>query len=122
MIKPLHILITDLNHNVKNFLTRELKKEGCVIYTAENAIDAQKYIYGSNQLDIVVLDPELPNLFGQPLLDEVQDRLPPVPVIVHTYRELFDDLTKEDNMYFVEKNAKSIKLLKEKINEIIAMC
>ena len=121
MIKPLHILITDLNHNVKNFLTRELEKEGCVIYTAENAIDAQKYIYGANQLDIVILDPELPDLFGQPLLYEVQDRLPPVPVIVHAYKELFDDLKKDDNMYFVEKNAKSIKLLKEKINEIISI-
>ena len=122
MIKPLHILITDHNHNVQDFLTRELKKEGCVIYNAENTIEAQRYIYGSNQLDIVILDPELPDLFGQPLLDEVQDRLPPVPVIVHTYKELFDELTKDDNIYFVEKNARSIKLLKEKILEITNTC
>jgi DNA-binding NtrC family response regulator len=122
MIKPLHILITDLNHNVQDFLTREFKKEGCVIYNAENTIEAQKYIYGANQLDIVILDPELPDLFEQPLLEEIQDRLPPVPVIVHTYKELFDDMTKDDNIYFVEKNARSIKLLKEKIIEITNTC
>ncbi|MCK5311343.1 MAG: response regulator [Desulfobacteraceae bacterium] len=122
MIKPLHILITDLNHNVQDFLTRELKKEGCIVYNAENTIEAQKYIYGSNRLDIVILDPELPDLFEQPLLDEVQDRLPPVPVIIHTYKEIFDDMIKDDNIYFVEKNARSIKLLKEKILEITTTC
>lgn len=122
MSKPLHILITDLNHNVQDFLTRELEKEGCIIYTAENTIDAQRYIYGSNKLDIIILDPELPDLFEQPLFEDIQDRLPPVPVIVHTYKELFDDMIKDDNVYFVEKNAVSIKLLKEKILEITGKC
>lgn len=88
------------------------------MYTAKNTIEAEKYIYGANQLDMVILDPEIPALFEQSLFKEVQDRLPPVPVIIHTYKEFFNDMLKDDNVYFVEKNACSIEPLKETIIEI----
>jgi len=118
MINSLHILVTDFNHNLRNFLKRELTREGFVVYTAKSSKEAQNYIYGPNPLDLVIFDPQLKDLMGLSLFKSIQDRIPPVPVIVHTYRDFFSDLAKEENVYCVEKNTWSLEPLKNKIFEL----
>ncbi|ACN17078.1 response regulator receiver protein [Desulforapulum autotrophicum HRM2] len=115
MTKPFHILVTDTNLHVRSLLKRELEQDGHTIYMAKNKKEAHGYIYGSNQLDIIVLDPELPDFFGQSLLDEIQDRIPPVKIIIHTFAEFFNEMNVDENIYFVEKSANSIAPMKKKI-------
>lgn len=110
-----HILVTDTNLNVRNLLKRELIQDGHTIYLAKNEKEAQGYIYGENQLDIIILDPELPDCYGQPLLDQIQDRTPPVKIIIHTFAEFFNGMNVDENVHFVEKNAGSIAPLKDRI-------
>lgn len=108
-----HILVTDINLHVRNLLKRELEQDGHTIYMAKNKKEAQGYIYGDNQLDIIILDPELPNCYGQPLIDQIQDRVPPVKIIIHTFAEFFNEMNVDENVHFVEKSAVSIAPLKK---------
>ena len=116
---PFHILVTDTNHHVRTLLKRELKQEGDIIYTASNKQEAHKYLYGPNHLDIIILDPELPDFFGRSLLKEILDRIPPVQIIVHTFKEFFNELPLDENIHLVEKSAVSIAPLKQMISSFI---
>jgi CheY-like chemotaxis protein len=92
-----------------------LEQDGHTIYVANTKKEAHGYIYGSNRLDIIILDPELPDFFGQSLLDQIQDRIPPVKIIIHTFAEFFNEMHVDEDVYFVEKSAKSIAPMKKKI-------
>ena len=115
MKHPLQILVTDTNLHVRNLLKRELAQEGYTIYLAKNQKEAQGYIYGDIQLDIIILDPELPECYGQPLLDQIQERIPGVKIIIHTFAEFFNEMNVDENVHFVEKSAVSIAPLKKRI-------
>ena len=115
MRQSFHILVTDTNLHVRNLLKRELEQDGHTIYLAKNEKEAQGYIYGDNLLDIIILDPELPDCYGQPLLDQIQDRIPPIKIIIHTFAEFFNEMNVDDNVHFVEKSAVSIAPLKKRI-------
>lgn len=114
-MEPLHILVTDTNLHVRNLLKRELQKDGHIVYLAKNKKEAHCYIYGSNKLDIIILDPELPDFFGQSFLEEIQNKIPPIKIIIHTFMEFFNDLKLDDRIHFVEKTAVSIGPLKKEI-------
>ncbi|MDY0221274.1 MAG: response regulator [Desulfobacterium sp.] len=115
MRQPFHILVTDTNLHVRTLLKRELEQDGHTIYLAKNKKEAQVYIYGDNRLDIVILDPELPDCYGHPLLGQIQARVPPIKVIIHTFAEFFNGMNVDKNVYFVEKSAVSIAPLKRRI-------
>lgn len=115
MKQPIHILVTDTNLHVRTLLKRELEQDGHIIYLAKNKKEAQVYIYGDNLLDIVILDPELPDCYGQPLLAQILGRVPPVKIIIHTFAEFFNGMIVHDNVHFVEKSAVSIAPLKSRI-------
>lgn len=117
MAPPLHILVTDINHHVRALLKREFQKEGHTVYLAKNGNEAKQIVFGPNPLDLIILDPELPELSGRSLFTDVLNRIPPVQVIVHTYEEFFSVLAAGRNIHFVEKNAASIGPLLEKIHE-----
>ncbi|MBI9089984.1 MAG: response regulator [Desulfobacterium sp.] len=118
-MKPFHILVTDTNHHVRTLLKRELQQEGNIIYTASNKKQAHNYIYGPNHLDIIILDPELPDFFGRSLLKQILDRVPPVHIIIHTFKEFFNELPLDENIHLVEKSAVSIAPLKQMIASFI---
>ncbi|MBF0468453.1 MAG: response regulator [Desulfamplus sp.] len=112
--------MTDLNHNVHNLLKRELKKAGHIIYTACNRKEAHEAVSGGKPLDMVILDPELSEIFGKSLFEELKARKPHLTIIIHTFIELLPDIDKEDHLVFVEKNEKSIHSLKKIIQEYSA--
>lgn len=115
-MKPsFHILVTDTNLHVRTLLKRELEQDGHIIYLAKNKKEAQVYIHGDNRLDIVILDPELPDCYGHPLLGQIKERIPPVKIIIHTFAEFFNGMSFDENVYCVEKSAVSIAPLKRRI-------
>lgn len=115
---PLHILVTDVNHHVRDFLKREFQKEGYTVYLARNGDEARHVMCGSGPLDLIVLDPELPVVSGPPLLRLIRERNPGVQVIVHTYPEFAGSLEQGEAVHFVEKSAASIGPLKALIGKL----
>lgn len=116
-LPPLHILVTDLNHHVRNLLQRELTKEGHIIYTASSRKEANEALSGSQSLDLIILDPEVSERFGESLFARFRELLPDITIIFHTFSEFLPDIDKEESILFVEKNEKSIYFLKKIIQE-----
>lgn len=118
MSTPLHILVTDVNSHVRDLLKREFQQDGYTVYLAKNGAEARQVLFGPDPLDLIVLDPELPAVPGRSLLRLIQDRIPPVRVIVHTYPEFADVLEEGSNVEFVEKSAASIRPLRDMIRRL----
>lgn len=114
------ILIADRNSHVREFIKREMTKEGFRVLQAEKGKDVIKMVYQCFSLDLVLLDPDLPDMEETVLLKKIGDRFPSVPVIIHA----FD--SEETNYFlylkqaaFVEKGGQSIEALKKVVIEIL---
>jgi DNA-binding response OmpR family regulator len=113
--QPFHILVTDINQNVRNLLKRELEKEGYSVRCVGRGIDAYHSICEATQVDLVILDPELLHPYGQSLFTTILENSPSLQIIIHSYHEFISDLKTGANVHVIEKNATSITSLKEKI-------
>ena len=114
------ILIADRNSNVREFIKREMTEEGFRVIQAETGKDVIKMVYQWFPLDLVLLDPDLPDMEETILLKKIGNRFPPIPVVIHA----FD--SEETNYFlylkqaaFVEKGAQSIEMLKQVVSEIL---
>src|SRR5512143_698587 len=79
------ILIADRNPHVRGFLQREMSKEGYRIRLAESAQDLLQWVCHPEPIDLIILDPDLPDAVDVHLLNALQNRMPSVPVIIHTH-------------------------------------
>ena len=114
------ILIADRNRNVRNFLGREMTAAGYRVRLAENAREVIKWTFHHDPLDLIILDPDLPDSDDSRVLDIVLDRIPAVPVIVHTHlAEDKSDARLMRNVVFVEKRGISVERLKHVVFETL---
>jgi DNA-binding NtrC family response regulator len=79
------ILIADRNPNVRGFLQREMSREGYAVRPAESADELVRVARGTGPVHLVILDPDLPGAAHPALLQELRDRLPQVPIVLHTH-------------------------------------
>jgi DNA-binding NtrC family response regulator len=118
--KEFKILIADRNQHVREFLKRELMAEGYRVGLAKNVQEVLKKVYHSENLDLLILDPDLPGAEILSLFKKLQDRIPVLPVVVHTY---FKDYTNHTDILsevaFVEKSGSSVESLKKMVCEIL---
>lgn len=110
-----HIMVTDINHNVRDLLKRELEKEGYSVFSVKSGIDAYHLICDSAMVDLVILDPELLYPYGHSLFTDVLENNPSLQIIIHAYHDFIGGLKAGGNVHVVLKNAASIHSLKEKI-------
>lgn len=113
-----NILVTDINHHVRDLLKRELEKEGYTVFSVKSEAQVHQYICSPNPFDLIILDPELYHPFNHNCIDEIlQQRGSSLLIIIHTYSDsdILKHLKRGGNLHLVEKNAKSIDSLKEKI-------
>jgi DNA-binding NtrC family response regulator len=111
--KPLDILIADRNPRVRSFLKRELEAEGYRVRLAETGHEMLDLVFEQVPLDLLILDPDLPDTDSRSLLKKVRDRIPPLPVIIHTFLSDCPDVVKAiPAEAFVEKGANSVEDLK----------
>ena len=114
------ILIADRNRNVRLFLQREMVSAGFQVLLAENAREVIKMTFHHDPLDLIILDPDFPDSDGSNILDTVLDRIPTLPIIVHTH---FLDHTFDSNtvkkVIFVEKRDVSVERLKQVVYETL---
>ncbi|MBF0413402.1 MAG: response regulator [Desulfamplus sp.] len=115
---PLHILVTDLNHHVRNLLQRELTKAGCIVYTAGNRKEMYEVLSGSKPIDLIILDPELFEIFGESFFMEFKERMADTTIILHSFSDFLPDIDNQTNIKIVEKSERSIFSLKKIIEEL----
>ena len=114
------ILIADRNPHVRDFLKRELVAEGYEVRLARNVRETLGSIYDPEPLDLLILDLDLPDANELNILEKVRDRMPSLPVIVHTY--MTDDKGRSlslNSATFVEKEGSNIDGLKRVVRETL---
>ena len=117
-----HIVVTDINHHVRNFLQRELEKEGYDVSSVKTGIMAYERIFSSTPLNLIILDPELFHSFDQHFIEEIVHRHPSLHIIIHTYADSIGELKPNDHIHLVDKNAQSIGPLKSIIHTCFEHC
>jgi len=116
--KRFTILIADRNRHVREFLKREMVAEGYHILLAKSGQEALKCIYDHNKpLDLLILELDLPDIGGLSILEKLQDRIPTLPVVVHTYlSEYLNHRAVLNAAAIVEKKGNSIDHLKKAVS------
>lgn len=107
-----HIVVTDINHHVRDFLQRELQKEGYAVCSVKTGMMAYERIFSSNPLDLIILDPELFNCFDQTLIANIVHLHASLQIIIHTYADSTSGIKPDNNIHLVEKNGQSIGSIK----------
>ena len=119
MKRKFNIVIADKNPHVRKFLQREFMSDGYGVRQAISGKDVLEKIYSQVQVDLLILDPDLPDADKLYLIKKLNDRIPAVPIVIHAYSEYSDT---KDRIYataFVEKNGNSIEQLKHVVHEIL---
>jgi DNA-binding NtrC family response regulator len=114
------ILIAERNPHVREFLKREMTAEGYRIYLAESGKEVLKYVYNPGPLDLLIIDPDLPDAEINSILKKLQGRIPRLPVILHVFPSDYPEYSGIlEDAVFVEKKGNSIEGLKNVIFEIL---
>lgn len=94
--------------------------EGYRVRLAKNVQEVLKKVYHPETLDLLILDPDLPGIDKLALLKKLQNRIPALPVVVHTFLSDYTDYTNElSKLAFVEKSGSSVESLKNMVHEIL---
>jgi len=120
MRKNKTILIADRNPHIRGYLTRELVDEGYRVFSVKTFAQLREWIVNQHPLDLLVLDPNLPEVESRLCLEDLLDHLHSVPAILHCLPAdcpsfLLDRLQSE----FIEKDGDSVTALKIRIHRLI---
>jgi len=119
--KEFTILIADRNRNVREFLKREMIAAGYSVRVARNGREVLKWVYNYEPIDLLILDPDLPDASELSILEKIEDRIPTLPVVVHAFSSDYvnNPSVMDNTIAFVEKNGSSIEHLKKVIFELL---
>ena len=114
------LLIADRNPHVRKFLQREMTAAGYRVQLADTAHEVIKRVFSREPLDLVILDPDLPAADESQMLHHLLNRVPALPVVVHTYVSEYGDAFKDmEELFFVEKGGSSVECLKQVVYDIL---
>lgn len=114
------ILVADRNPHVRELLKRELMAEGYGVRMARNRQELLSPLEAHQGIDLLILDLDLPMGDDPGILEDIRERIPALPVVIHTFlNENVNYPAKFKNAAFVEKQGNSIARLKEVIGEIL---
>ena len=114
------LLIADRHPQVRKFLQREMTAAGYRVQLADNAHEVIKWAFSREPLDLVILDPDLPDADESQMLHHLLNRVPALPVVVHTYASEYGDAFKDmEELFFVEKGGSSVERLKQVVYDIL---
>uniref|UniRef100_A0A7V4LCA4 Response regulator n=1 Tax=Desulfobacca acetoxidans TaxID=60893 RepID=A0A7V4LCA4_9BACT len=115
-----NILVADRNRHVREFLRRELEGEGYRVKMARDGREVWEAMTGGDPPHLLILDLEIP--YVEELVDKIQRSYsaPPVPLIVHSFREkIADESWLAHAAAFLEKREDPAHL-KEVVAEVLA--
>ena len=114
------ILIADRNPHVRMFLQREMTAAGYLVRLADTGREVLKRAFQGEPLDLIILDPDLPDADEAHVLEHLLDRIPVLPVVVHTYPPDHGSDSRDINdVIFVEKKGSSVERLKQVVYETL---
>ena len=120
MKAQLTLLIADRNSHVRKLLQREMTAEGYKVRLAQNGREVIKKAYAYEPLDLIILDPDLPDSDALYLIKQLQNRIPKLPIVVHTFAcDYWDQMTTSSDVVFVEKCGDSVERLKKVIHDLL---
>jgi DNA-binding NtrC family response regulator len=94
--------------------------EGYKVELARSAREVLELIIDHEHLDLLILDPDLPDAGELDILEKLQKRLPTLPVVVHTFlSEYVNQSFVSSSLVFVEKEGSNIDRLKKVVNEVL---
>jgi DNA-binding NtrC family response regulator len=114
------ILVADRNPNVRDFLKRELMAEGYRVLQAKDNREVLKRVFSRTPLDLLIFDPDLPNAGEMEILEKLNDRIPPLPVVLHSFQT--DHINFPEAIIpgvFVEKRGNSVEQLKKVVAKML---
>jgi DNA-binding NtrC family response regulator len=114
MQKEFNLLIVDRNPHIRNFLKREFQSEGYNIHLAKNGRELMGLLYSSAPIDLVIIDPDIPDVSQPNLFKSLENRVPTLPFVIHS--DLFDYLESTSHISkatFVPKRGSSSETLKD---------
>ncbi len=116
-----HIVVTDINHNVRHFLQRELEKEGYSVASVKTGTMGYERICSELPLNLIILDPELFYDFDEVFIEKIVHQRPSLQIIIHTYADSIPIIHPAHNVHIVEKNGQSIGSIKAIIHSCFAL-
>lgn len=105
---------------MRDFLRRELTAEGYRVETARNDREVSSMVHDSQEPpDLLILDPEIPYLNGEILLERLRNQNPLLPVVIHTFLTEYEGLSSDrDTVVFVKKTGNT-DTLKTTVNQVL---
>jgi len=119
MGRKITILIADRNPNVREFLKREMVSENYRVICAEDAKTMFKIALEPFMVDVLILDPDLPDMEASDVLGKLGVQNPALPVIIHSICEENGLAFLLEPALFVEKGGGSIEIIKRVLRERI---
>ena len=114
------ILISDRNKNVREYLKREMKIDGYGVELAKSAGEILDRIRNDNSIRLLILDPDLPDLEYETLMQTLIEMTAKLPVILHSYGSSMEG---NSGLYkpvqFVEKKGHGIENLKQAVTTLL---
>ena len=94
--------------------------DGYKVRLAENGRQILKWVFNKEPIDLLVVDPNFPDVDIASLFSKLRDRIPLLPIVIHTF---LSDYTDHQDIFhqipLVEKQGSSIDYLKKAIFEIL---
>jgi DNA-binding NtrC family response regulator len=120
MSKRRRILIAERNPHIRSYLTRELSAAGYDVLPVKTLAELYHWVVSSQPMDLLVLDPDLPE-DGQTLkLETLLAQIQTIPVIYHCLPgECPAYLCKREGAIFIEKTGTSVPALKAGIQSLL---
>ena len=114
------LLIADRNPHVRTFLQREMTAAGYRVRLADNGREVLKWAFQGEPIDMIILDPDLPDADETHMVEHLLDRIPMLPLIMHTYPSEYGiGLKDKKDVVFVEKGGRSVERLKQVVYETL---
>ncbi|WP_083455811.1 response regulator [Desulfosarcina cetonica] len=121
MKEQYRLLIADRNPRIRDYLKREFTTAGYIVYLAENGKQLIKLLYGPTHLDLLIVDPDFPDAEATVLSKKLQDRVPQLPVVLHTLdTELETGFPHLRRAKLIEKKGCSVESLKKAVVMLLA--
>jgi CheY-like chemotaxis protein len=114
---PGKILIADRNRHVREFLRRELTADGYQVEVARDGREVLEIVNGRDQPVLLILDLDLPYVTELKVLEHLQEQLPSLPVVIHSFLPV-EEQHLPQTAAFLEKR-EDTNLLKEVVAELL---
>lgn len=94
--------------------------EGYQVRLAKSGREVLEFAYDHDPLDLLILDPDLPDSSETPILEKIEDRIPLLPVVVHAFAPDYGNHSfLSATVVFVEKRGNSIEDLKKTVLDLL---